>query len=79
MPIFRYHCKQCGRHLELLLPRYDAAAVCPECGSAELEKEQTTVAAVTGGRAKPCGAAENCPAAGTHSCGCGCGCHGHRG
>ncbi len=83
MPIFRYHCRNCNRELELLLPRFDAAASCPECGSTELEKLATTFAPVNApshGSGAHCPARDNCPGAGGgHGCGCGnCGCcHGH--
>ena len=37
MPLFDFHCKQCNCNFELLV-RGSTAYVCPECGSAEVEK-----------------------------------------
>lgn len=75
MPIFRYECRKCRREFELLLPRFDAEARCPECGSDDLKRAPNRIGAI--GRAAPasCAARHECPAAGSHSCGCGCGCH----
>ncbi len=38
MPLFDFVCKTCGRSVELLV-RGSNVPVCPECGSAELEKQ----------------------------------------
>lgn len=38
MPLFDFVCKTCGRSAELLVRGSDVP-VCPECGSAELEKQ----------------------------------------
>ncbi len=77
MPIFRYYCKKCDQELELLLPRFDAEAFCPLCGTAELEKLNTTFAAVTHSAPASCAARGGCPSAGTHQCGGNCCCHGN--
>lgn len=37
MPIFDFHCKQCGSNFEALV-RSSAMPVCQECGSAQVEK-----------------------------------------
>lgn len=37
MPIYDYHCHQCGKDFELLINRSTVPA-CPECGSQSLEK-----------------------------------------
>lgn len=75
MPIYRFHCPECDRHFELLLPRYDAEAHCPVCQSAELERENTSFAAVTK-NVSGCAASGICPRE-SAACGCGCGCGGH--
>ena len=77
MPIFRYYCKNCDFDFELLLPRYDSEAFCPNCGTAELKKALNRVAALSG-KSGGCSFADSCPSAGG-SCGCagGCGC-GHK-
>ena len=74
MPIFRYRCKNCNAEFELLLPRYDAPAECPKCGSADLEKALNKVAAIS--KSSGCAMQNSCPAA-SSSCGCG-GCCGHK-
>ncbi|MBR7156345.1 MAG: zinc ribbon domain-containing protein [Lentisphaeria bacterium] len=74
MPIFRYRCKECDAEFELLLPRYDAPAECPKCGSAELEKALNKVAAIS--KTNNCAMQSSCPAA-SAACGCG-GCCGHK-
>jgi putative FmdB family regulatory protein len=38
MPLFDFVCKTCGSSFELLV-RGSSAPVCPECGSAALEKQ----------------------------------------
>ena len=74
MPIFRYTCKKCGADFELLLPRFDAPAKCPECGSEALEKALNRFAAVTK-NTSGCPAQAVCPSGG----GCDCtGCCGHK-
>lgn len=77
MPIFRYECRSCGKNFELLLPRFDSEAACPECGSHDLAKALNHFAAVTGRSSGGCAARGECPAAGSPGCGCGCGCGGH--
>jgi len=74
MPIFRYQCKKCGSNFEVLLPRFDATAACPECGSTELEKAPNLIGGINSSPSG-CGAAKDCPAA--HTCNGGCCCHKH--
>lgn len=74
MPIFRYHCRDCGEIVEVLLRRHDETAQCPSCGSEELDKLPTTFATLTS-RANACGAIDHCPSASGHCCSGGnCGC-----
>lgn len=37
MPIYDFHCQECDRSFELLV-RGSTVPVCPECGSAKVEK-----------------------------------------
>lgn len=76
MPIYRYHCQKCNTDSEVLLPRFDAQALCPACGSDDLKKLPSHFAAVTRS-ASGCAMQDSCPAAGGHCCGGNCGCHGH--
>ncbi len=75
MPLFRYQCRKCQAEFELLLARFDSEAVCPECGSADLERAQNRIGAITHTGPAGCAARRDCPSAGTHHCcgGCGCG------
>ncbi len=47
MPIFEYICKDCERHFEKIVPRYDSPAECIHCNSENVEK-QLSVFAVAG-------------------------------
>ena len=76
MPIFNYKCSQCQKVFELLLPKFDSPAKCPDCGSEDLEKLLNRFAAVTHSAGSVCPAAAECPSA-SGGCGCtGC-CHHH--
>ncbi len=75
MPIFRFQCRKCRKGMELLLPRHDAPATCPECGSTDMEKQPSVFAAVTKTGPASCASRRDCPSAGGHQCGGGC-CHG---
>lgn len=43
MPIFDFHCTDCGKTFELLI-RSSAAPACPGCASQRLEKQVSLVA-----------------------------------
>jgi putative FmdB family regulatory protein len=71
MPLYEYHCEDCGRESEVLVMS-SAAPECPQCGSNRMSKLLSIVAAPSrdsspGGRPSP-------PSG---SCGAGCGCHPH--
>ena len=38
MPIFEFHCEQCGRKFEELLSSADETVACPACSSTRVEK-----------------------------------------
>ena len=69
MPLYEYTCKSCEQPSELLV-RGEEKPVCPNCGSEELVKLLSVVAApgrsATGG--EPAGQGHGC-------CGSGCCCH----
>lgn len=44
MPLFDFHCKECNSDFELLV-RGPTAYVCPECGSANVDKLLSRMAA----------------------------------
>jgi len=70
MPIYEFHCAQCGRDSEILVRSADwKNSECPHCGSKKLSKKFSTFAAAGAG-ASPAG-----KKSGGHSCGGGCGCH----
>jgi putative FmdB family regulatory protein len=71
MPIYEYHCDECGRDSELLVTS-NSKPDCPECGSPKMSKLLSIVASPSreGASAHPSG-----PPAG--GCGSGCACHPH--
>jgi len=71
MPIYEFHCEQCGRDSEILVRSADwKNSKCPHCGSAKLSKKFSTFASAKTGGEMPSG-----KSGGGHSCGGGCGCH----
>ena len=76
MPIFRYRCQDCDAEFELLLARFDSPAECPECGSEQLEKQPSRIAAINS-KTPACAMQSSCPAAGSHCCSGSCGCGKH--
>ena len=52
MPIYEYHCQQCGTHFELLrsFGQADSPAQCPGCASSETRRELSRVNAFSGGK-----------------------------
>ncbi|MDR2455742.1 MAG: zinc ribbon domain-containing protein [Deltaproteobacteria bacterium] len=38
MPIFEFHCSQCGREFEELIISSSEAIACPDCGSSKCDK-----------------------------------------
>jgi putative FmdB family regulatory protein len=65
MPIYEYDCKNCGEQVEILVRSgMNASPVCPNCGSALLEK-LFSVPHVMMGQSRPagrtcCGREERC-------------------
>ena len=39
MPLYEYLCQECHQQVEILLRSSTEQPVCPECGSAQLEKQ----------------------------------------
>lgn len=67
MPLYEYVCQQCGQQFEELVRTLDQPIVCPKCGSPQVEKQLSKVAAhsAEAGRAEspgslPCGAPPGC-------------------
>jgi putative FmdB family regulatory protein len=71
MPLYEYHCEDCGRESELLVTS-NTAPECPQCGGHRLSKLLSIVAA-SSREGSPGG--QSGPSAG--SCVSGCGCHPH--
>jgi putative FmdB family regulatory protein len=66
MPIYEYHCDNCGVRFELLV-RQDCAIACPECGSTSWQKLVSAPAVLSGQTARQnahscCGREERCAA-----------------
>jgi putative FmdB family regulatory protein len=70
MPIYEYHCEECGQESELLVSAH-AQPDCPKCGSQKMSKLLSIVAAPSRD------AADGQPGPSGGSCGSGCGCHPH--
>lgn len=70
MPLYEYHCEECGNESELLVTS-NSAPDCPKCGSQKMSKLLSIVASPTRD------GADNSPRPGSGSCGSGCGCHPH--
>jgi putative FmdB family regulatory protein len=67
MPVYEYLCLDCGRKFETYVRAWGEAVLCPQCRSADVEKQLSTFAMTgTEGGAR-----------GSGGCGCGrggCGC-----
>ena len=48
MPLYDFHCPECNRIVELLMTSRDDQAVCPECGSTQLEKLMAAHSSLSG-------------------------------
>lgn len=53
MPLYEYRCSRCDRLFEELVVSGDQEVACPDCGSAELEREFSTFS--SGGGCRPSG------------------------
>jgi putative FmdB family regulatory protein len=74
MPIYEYHCTQCGRNFELLV-RGDTSITCPSCQSRKAER-MMSLPALPGAGGKPADFSRLGPPANGGCCGGGgCGCH----
>ncbi|HEU5049418.1 MAG TPA: zinc ribbon domain-containing protein [Gemmatimonadales bacterium] len=73
MPIYDYHCGECGTRFERLV-RGSAAIACPSCASHSVERVMSLTARPAS--ATPASAPAPGPAAGRGGC-CGGGCHTH--
>jgi putative FmdB family regulatory protein len=73
MPIYEFHCEQCGAESEILVRSADWRGVeCPHCGSKQLSKKFSTFAAT--GAASAAGPSPSGNGGG-HCCSGHCGCH----
>jgi len=72
MPIYEFHCEECGKDSEILVRSADwKNSECPHCSSKKLSKKFSTFASAGSG-AVPSGKMGG----GGHGCGGGgCGCH----
>lgn len=69
MPIYEYHCADCGQSFEKLVRRTADLVECPDCHGAQVEQQYSTFAAKADGGGPMAGFA-NTPAA-TRTGGCG--------
>jgi putative FmdB family regulatory protein len=71
MPIYEFHCEQCGRDSEILVRSTDwKNSECPYCSSKKLSKKFSTFASANAGDAP------SAKGGGGGHC-CGGGCHSH--
>jgi putative FmdB family regulatory protein len=67
MPIYEFHCEQCGRDSEILVRSTDwKGTTCPHCGSERLVKQFSVFASASGGNAD----APSCSSNGGSGCCC---------
>jgi putative FmdB family regulatory protein len=62
MPLFDFHCRQCGHDFEALV-RPQAPAVCPSCRSQDLEKQMSAFAVTSSDQTRAFAAAKRKKAA----------------
>jgi putative FmdB family regulatory protein len=67
MPIYEYACSKCDSEFELLISG-SAKPICPQCGSAKLQRKFSTFAAHQGSASAPACAESGCPGANTSAC-----------
>lgn len=73
MPLYEYHCFECGKQSELLIRSESEQALCPECDSPNMKRLLSVPAAHTGGRSAA--GAQDLPLAPPQGpCGSSCGC-----
>ncbi|MCD6338713.1 MAG: zinc ribbon domain-containing protein [Verrucomicrobia bacterium] len=77
MPIYEFHCNECGRDSEALTPTTEwEGTVCPHCGSRNLSKKLSMFAATGGTEGGACSDGScnwgsSCDTGGCGSCCCG--------
>ncbi len=72
MPIYEYHCEDCGTEFEALV-RGEEKPGCPSCGRQRLSRRMSVPAAHTAGKNQPpCPARDSCGMA-SPCCGLDCG------
>ncbi len=76
MPIYTYHCANCGADFEKLV-RNGTAVTCPECEGKKLERRMSVPARCAAAAGKPSDFSSLGPPAGGGAC-CGGSCHSHR-
>ncbi|MBL9139859.1 MAG: zinc ribbon domain-containing protein [Verrucomicrobiales bacterium] len=79
MPIYEFHCEDCGAESEILVRSSDwKGTPCPKCGSKHLEKKFSVFASSGGDGGSPASAGADC-SGNPRSCGrcCGGGPHHH--
>jgi putative FmdB family regulatory protein len=67
MPIYEFHCQECGKESEILVRSSRAkGAACPACGSKKLKKKLSLFASTGGATETSCtGNARSCGLCGT--------------
>ena len=67
MPIFEYHCHQCGQEFEKLVFRLSDPVQCPTCEGHEVHKKFSTFGMKSGGKFVS-SSGTSCGSCSAHSC-----------
>ena len=70
MPIYEFHCENCGNRFETLVRNQEEHISCDQCGGSELKKLISVPAIGSGSPDTPCGSAPCSPAPACGSGGC---------
>jgi len=67
MPLYEYHCQECGENFEKMVRISEAgnSPECPQCGSPQTHKQISTFASKMSGTAFSSGAASSCASSGS--------------
>ncbi len=69
MPIYEYHCDDCGSDFELLVRSASDKPNCIKCDSNKVDKKLSVFSASVATPASKCAMKGGCPSAGSHACG----------
>lgn len=68
MPIFEYHCGQCGKEFEKLVINRSEPVACPDCHGQDVKKKFSVFGMKSGGAFVP-SSGSSCGSCASHNCG----------